>query len=306
MDLNKRCHLTANEKTMLSQTLQLFTLDGLAEGLSDATGRLVFHGGTSISTTLGSPRWSEDLDFVISPTMARDLENLRLQIEKIASDRIAEITPGARFSLVDKGKARGKVREGDPGEVVRWVGRWEHPMRIGVVKIKNEFYIAEPDIVKTYETRAARPTAIGIDCRNDLPCATLATIWSDKIMAMSARPVMKWRDVFDMGHVMEHIGDVSEKFLFERLEIATQSYRSTLEDLYVNLARPELVQLEDHYEVFESDMEKWLPEPTFKTYVGTGRLRKYHSECIEQIARAREIIEDYTLDVKEEGLQCDF
>lgn len=306
MDLSRRGPLTASEKIMLSQTLQIFTLDGLGAGLRDTTGRLMFHGGTSISTTLGSPRWSEDLDFVVSPSMANDLSRLRGDVERIAAKRIEEITPGATFEIIDKGKARGKVREDDPGSVMRWVGRWEHPMRLGAVKIKNEFYIAEPSIVDEYQTRQALPQALGIACYHALPCATLETIWSDKIMAMSARPVMKWRDVFDMGHIMEQIEAVSDASLLERMEVAARSYRSDTAALLDNLHRDELIHLKDHYDTFESDMRKWLPVDTFESFKQEGRLLRYHNACIDQITRARNIL-SYELEAPEAGdTSCDF
>ena len=57
MDFSKRGHLTPAEKTMISQTLQIFTLGGIAGSLSDMKGRIMFHGGTSISTIHSSPRW---------------------------------------------------------------------------------------------------------------------------------------------------------------------------------------------------------------------------------------------------------
>lgn len=290
MDLSKRGPLTAVEKTLISQTLQIFTLDGLGAGLSDKSGRMMFHGGTSISTTHGSPRWSEDLDFVVSPGMARDLSRLRPEIERIAARRIEEITPGARFELVDKGEAKGKVRVDDPGTVMRWVGRWEHPMRVGAVKIKNEFYIAEPGIVRDYQTRDATPCAIGISCYSEIPCATMETIWSDKIMAMSARPVMKWRDVFDVGYIMDRMPVVPDETLFERMDVAARSYRSRTDQLLENLDRQELVDLADHYEAFENDMRKWLPADDFDAYLREGLLERYHSSCIAQIARAKDIL----------------
>ncbi|MFX4300266.1 nucleotidyl transferase AbiEii/AbiGii toxin family protein [Pseudosulfitobacter pseudonitzschiae] len=290
MDLSKRGPLTAVEKTLISQTLQIFTLDGLGAGLSDKSGRMMFHGGTSISTTHGSPRWSEDLDFVVSPGMAGDLSRLRPEIEKIAARRIEEITPGARFKLVDKGDAKGKVRVDDPGTVMRWVGRWEHPMRVGVVKIKNEFYIAEPGIVREYQTRDATPQAIGISCYNNIPCATLETIWSDKIMAMSARPVMKWRDVFDVGYIMDKLPEVADDTLFERMGVAARSYRSSTERLLENLDRQELVDLADHYDAFEADMRKWLPSFDFEEHFRDGRLKAYHGSCVMQVERAKEIL----------------
>jgi hypothetical protein len=305
MDLSKRAPLTPSEKTMVSQTLQIFALDGIAGAVHDMPGRLMFHGGSSIATVHGSPRWSEDLDFVVSPEMSNELDAVREQVEAIAAERIADITPGAKFELIDKGKARGKVREADPGTVMRWTGRWEHPNRHGVVKMKTEFYIAEPDVTARYKTAPALPEAIGIEAYESIPAATLETIWADKIMAMSARPVMKWRDVYDMGFAMERIEGCSDDELFARLEVACESYRSDMSNIYQGLGRDYLVDLSDNFPVFADDMKKWLPAVVHERGIESGQLNQYHEACIEQIDRARRIILDRVPDMTK-GEEVDF
>ena len=306
MDLSKRGHLTPAEKTMISQTLQIFTLDGIAGSLGDTKGRIMFHGGTSISTIHGSPRWSEDLDFVVSPSMSNDLDAVREEVERQAAERIDEVTPGAKFELVDKGKARGKVREADPGTVMRWTGRWEHPSRIGVVKIKTEFYIAEPDITALYTTFDATGEAVGIETYHPIPAATLDTIWADKIMAMSARPAMKWRDVYDMGYVMDHMGQMSDDDLYKRLEVACASYRSSMTTICDGLQRDYLADLSSNYQTFKNDMQSWLPGMAFDKAEELGALEKYHEACVTQIDRARMMINARVAEPDDEDYACGF
>lgn len=309
MDLSKRGHLTPSEKTLISQSLQIYVLDAIARSVHDMTGRLMFHGGTAISTVHGSPRWSEDLDFMINPDMSLELDAVHSRIEEEVADRISSLTPGAKFELIDKGKAQGKVREADPGTVMKWTGRWQHPSRIGVVKMKVEFYIAEPEAAARYRTTMSEPSAIGLYAEEHLPTATLETIWADKIMAMSARPVMKWRDVFDMGFIMERLGDAEDDDLFGRLQVACASYRSDMGAIHTGLGRDYLEGLEDDYEAFEQDMRHWIPSHLFEEYLETGRLKSFHKSCIEQIARAREIIVDRVPDVGEidkEDYSCGF
>lgn len=296
---------------MISQSLQIFALDGIAGAVHDMPGRLMFHGGTSISTIHGSPRWSEDLDFVISPAMSHELDAVRELVEGQARARIADVTPGADFQLIDKGKARGKVREADPGTVMRWVGRWEHPNRIGVVKMKAEFYIAEPDIAARYQTRHAYPEAIGLESQAEIPAATLDTIWADKIMAMSARPAMKWRDVYDMGYAMERISETGDDALFERLEVACASYRSDMRDIHAGLARDYLATLDGAFETFSQDMKAWLPARAWETAMENGTMAAYHESCVTEIARARRIIAERVpgcdeVAVEDEDYECGF
>lgn len=310
MDLSRRGPLTPSEKTMVSQSLQIFILDGIAAAIGNMTGRLMFHGGTSISTIHGSPRWSEDLDFVVNPEMSRELDEARALVEQQAADRISAITPGAKFELIDKGKARGKVREADPGTVMRWVGRWEHPNRIGVVKMKAEFYIAEPDVTARYRTEKALPEAIELEAYEEISAATLDTIWADKIMAMSARPVMKWRDVYDMGFAMERLGGVSDDDLFERLSVACSSYRSNMKSIHEGPGRDYLANLPETFATFRDDIRSWLPGMAYDKALDNGKLEAYHQVCVEQISRAREMIAERVPEIgnagKDGGYECGF
>jgi predicted nucleotidyltransferase component of viral defense system len=306
MDLSKRGHLTPSEKTLVSQSLQVFVLDAIASSVHDMQGRLMFHGGTAISTVHGSPRWSEDLDFMINPDMSHELDAVHDHVEEVAREKIDEITPGAKFDLIDKGKARGKVRDADPGTVMRWTGRWEHPSRIGVVKMKTEFYIAEPEAAARYRTQMSSPEAVGLYSEARLPTATLDTIWADKIMAMSARPVMKWRDVYDMGFIMDNMTSMSDDYLFDRLKVACQSYRSNPVEIHQGLSRDYLEDLDKNFATFRDDMNAWLPGAAFEKAQEKNTLKRYHTICVEQIERAKEIIRDRVPQIEEAQVEEDY
>lgn len=309
MDLTKRRHLSPAEKMQISQRLQIYALEAISDAVHDMQGRLMFHGGTSISTVHDSPRWSEDLDFMINPEMSNELYAVHGLIEENIQKQVEQFTPGAKFRLIDKGKARGKVREADPGTVMSWTGRWEHPSRVGVVKMKTEFYIAEPEAAARYRTEMSLPSSGGIESETFIPAATLDTIWADKIMAMSARPVMKWRDVYDMGFVMDNMEAMDDSHLFDRLRVACQSYRSDMTAIYVGLGRDYLQDLDQSVEVFMDDMKSWLPADVFLSAEKDGSLISYHQSCIDQIERARAVIADRVPDavtISEEDFSCGF
>lgn len=290
MNMSQRGHLTPSEKTLTAQTLQIHMLDAIAKGAKNKSGRMVFHGGTSIATVRGSDRWSEDLDFVISPSMAEELEKIRGEVEDQANRRIQDITPGAEFELLDKGFQKGKVRVADPGTVMRWTGRWKHPNRLGVVKVKVEFYVAQPHVVALYDADEAKPEAVGVRSFHELPCASLKTFWADKIMAMSARPAMKWRDVFDLGFIMERLGDVSDQDLIERLGIAKDSYRSSFSEVLSGLQRDMIMSVPEARETFIQEMEPWLPVLDYTRLKGNGSLDRYFDSCCSELERARIVI----------------
>lgn len=306
MDFSRRGPLMPIEKTMISQSLQIYVLESIARLVQDMPGRMMFHGGTAISTVHRSPRWSEDLDFMITPDMSDALDDMHELIEKQVRDRMVDRTPGCQFELIDKGKRRGKVRDADPGTVMSWTGRWEHPMRIGVVKMKVEFYIAEPESAVRYNTVMSKPEAIGLLSTHALPTATLETIWADKIMAMSARPVMKWRDIYDMGYIVDTMENFNTDMLFERLKVSCASYRSDLSAIHAGLARDYLVNLPEHYETFKEDTRAWLSPSDFNSACERGTLEHYLDNCVLQIDTAREMIEQRVPGVAEINNDADY
>lgn len=61
--------LTATEQFDLRQALHVATLDALMASRRWQPGELVFQGGTSLHLAHGSPRFSEDLDFLVDSTL---------------------------------------------------------------------------------------------------------------------------------------------------------------------------------------------------------------------------------------------
>jgi hypothetical protein len=61
--------LTASEAFGLRQALHVATLDALMASRRWEPGDLIFQGGTSLHLTHGSPRYSEDLDFLVNSSL---------------------------------------------------------------------------------------------------------------------------------------------------------------------------------------------------------------------------------------------
>lgn len=62
-------HLTAAEAFDLRQALHVATLDALMASRRWEPGDLAFQGGTSLHLVHGSPRFSEDLDFLVNSSL---------------------------------------------------------------------------------------------------------------------------------------------------------------------------------------------------------------------------------------------
>ena len=270
----------------------------------------MFHGGTSISTIHGSMRWSEDLDFLVNPDIIKEIVMARSAIEQETKEKITTLTPGAAFEMIDKDKGRNEIRKSEPGTVMKWTGRWEHPMRIGVVKVKTEFYIAEPESAAQYAIEMSRPMAVGFKTQNFLPAATLETLWADKIMALSARPVMKWRDIYNIGFIMDNMKKSSIRTLFARLKVVSASYGKNISDIYTGLQRDQLLTIADQYDIFEKNMMKWFTDDIYEIYKNEGRFMRYHNICIEQIDHAKNIIKNRIPDIEvtreKDNNSCEF
>lgn len=108
MDLEKRTDLSAEERALLAQRLQIFLLDAIARTSVSEPGAMMFHGGTAISTCYGSPRWSEDLDFVLEPNRLSELNAAIDASRGSLVDQVDRITPGADVQLQSRGAASAK------------------------------------------------------------------------------------------------------------------------------------------------------------------------------------------------------
>jgi hypothetical protein len=151
--------------------------------------------------------------------------------------------------------------------------------------------------------------AVGLYSESEIPTATLDTIWADKIMAMSARPAMKWRDVYDMGFIMENMEPMSDDHLFDRLKVACRSYRSSMPEIHSGLCRDYLANLGESLDTFKEDMSAWLPGMALDKAKEKNVLGRYHAMCVEQIDRAKGIILERTPEIKddaEEDYSCGF
>lgn len=289
MDLGRRTDLAPQERALMAQRLQIFLLDAIAASSASKGPGFMFHGGTAISTCYGSPRWSEDLDFVIDPARLDAIDAALDAARGTIGGRVEDVTPGADIRL----ESRGTGRAAEPGTVSRWLLRWEHPARVGAVKVKAEFFIAPPGTAVDYMTRPAHP-AFDLDrSRHPLPVATPEGFRADKIMAVSARPAMKWRDIFDLGFVSGLLPDATRSGggLMDRLRVAATSYRGSLPEIREGLDRPHVIEAEHDEDGFISDMQRWIPTASFEALRSSGELHEGFIAARDQMRIARETLD---------------
>lgn len=171
---------------------QLLVLDGLMVETPWKVGEVAFHGGTSLHLSWRSPRFSEDLDFLISRQVS-DISVAMIRVARRVSEGLMAIDPGLRFDMRDKTV--------DAQRMLSFQCVVTHPEVHGRAMVKAEFWRVDREYLDHYPVRLRQPMAIGdlvSRVMHPVPAATLATAFCDKLTAFATRPRLKWRDVFDL------------------------------------------------------------------------------------------------------------
>lgn len=280
----KRTALTHEDKLLISRRLQLMTLEEISRLGKPGPGEVMFHGGTSISAAHDSTRWSEDLDFVSSPDFVERLFDLRERVGRSLKRRFEVEHPGSVLTVETKADAEHEL-----GEVSRWVVRWEHPDVVGAVKIKTEFYLAQEEAIRRFRTRIAYPRILEVQASAALPAAEISTIWADKIVAIAMRPVVKHRDIYDLGYLSHDLRRLrlDEAELGELLMTSMSIYGRTPEDIAEGLEREMVREGVADRDAYLVDMRKWFSTSAYKAFVDDQHFDICFEAAQEQIEIGR-------------------
>lgn len=191
--MTKKREIKPDEKMEWEQMLQLLTLDGIATKTSFKIDELAFHGGTSLRMSWNSPRFSEDLDFMISEVVLPQLPDKMNKVFDYMKAKLLEVDP--KFSFRTK-----EVVKRD-GAMMVYNASLEKEGVIGSARVKMEFWRVKPEYLDGYKPifKQILPIAdLKMRVNDLLPVADLKTAYCDKIVALSTRPFVKWRDLFDI------------------------------------------------------------------------------------------------------------
>ena len=292
MDLTSKKPLSIKEKMDLSRVLQVMALDEIGAKAKPRPSEMIFHGGTSIATAHGSNRWSEDLDFVVTADLMKNLGSLRARVERALKLRMKASMPGAVLELTDK----TGTEEGAPeiGKVDRWLLRWEHPKRRGAIRVKIEFFVTVPECIPAYSVSIATPRSKGILATASLPTADVKALWADKVLAISARESIKWRDLYDLAYLSQEMSaaGIDRSSAMEDLRISAEIYNSNLTRIRDGLARDVVVDGLFDLDAYQADMKKWFSDMEFKAMAASDAFRGQLEYAAEEIRRARAAILD--------------
>ncbi len=199
--------ITPSERVQWSALGHLVVLQGLSDATDWTSKDFAFHGGTSLHLSWNSPRFSEDLDFLLARNKQGRLKTVMAATLTRVKQALALADPEMNVEIKDKSTER--------------MGHYQFVLSkkdvLGSVMLKTEFWHVEPRYLESYKNSPRTPSVpidlggkrLRIDCM--LPAATLQSALCDKLTAFSTRPHLKWRDIFDFWWIQQQT-------LFEPME----------------------------------------------------------------------------------------
>ena len=240
--------LTATEAFDLRQALHVATLDALMASRRWEPGDLVFQGGTSLHLAHGSPRFSEDLDFLVNAT---------LKLESISA-AIKTRLEGTHWFPADTNLTVSKSKDGrNPHAFVVTIGG---PDVIGAVRVKVELWQTNKATLSAIKAvvapvKLARGPAAGMQAF--VPTADLPEIYADKVFALAARPYLKPRDVFDLHWLSQH-GSLHTCSVND-LRVRLATYPNETPSAWLDKAIARRSELRQSTTAITNDLKRWLP-----------------------------------------------
>ncbi|MCW5236850.1 nucleotidyl transferase AbiEii/AbiGii toxin family protein [Verminephrobacter eiseniae] len=261
--------LTATQAFDLRQALHVATLDALMASRRWAPGDLVFQGGTSLHLAHGSPRFSEDLDFLV---------NAALKLDSIGDAMQARLE-GTAWLPGDTRLTVGKAKDGhNPHAFIVSIGG---PDVIGAVRVMVEMWrttalSAMKAVVAP--VKLARGPAAGM--QTFVPTAELPEIYVDKVFALAARPYLKPRDVFDLHWLGVRSGLCECSVGDLRVRLAT--YPNETPSAWLEKAFARRMELREAGDAIATDIERWLPSSWPLTRSSAQEMTQTAVQAIEQ------------------------
>ena len=247
LGMSKR-QITSTEAFDLRQALHIATLDALMASRRWEPGDLVFQGGTSLHLAHGSPRYSEDLDFLVKSAL--NLKNIAQSMET----RLA----GTHWLPEDTTLTVSAAKDGhNPHAFDVTIGG---PNVIGSVRVKVELWQTSPEAIAGVRAvvcpvRLSRGLAAGM--QTFVPTADLKDIYADKVFAVAARPYLKPRDVFDL-HWLKTRSNLSSCSA-EDMRVRLLTYPNETAAGWLDKAFARRNSLRDAGPAILKDLKRWLP-----------------------------------------------
>ena len=283
--------LSASELFDLRLALQMATLDALLSSKRWQPAQLAFQGGTSLHLAHGSPRFSEDLDFLVDASLNLDSVDDGVRRRLSASEWL----PEDMQITVSKTKSRQRLRTFEVTAAGANV--------LGAARVKVEMWQTPALTMQSLgivvkPVRLARGPLTG--AQTFVPTVDIRDIFVDKVFALAARSYLKARDVFDLYWISKsHSGlcfdaeDLSRRFDIYPGETVHDWLRKAEE-------RDVLLGEEKALEAATQDLKRWLPA-TWKLQVSeVFDMLHYSRSCLQRgMQIAQQLLDDRGLPCRE-------
>lgn len=292
----KKQPLPDSVKQEACQALQMAAISSMAECSKFDPSELIFHGGTSLHLMYGSPRFSIDLDFMLSEErIGKSLDGLLDKTFHRMKQIFAIQDPDAVLEI-------SNVRQSGTGVNDCWI-KWSHPKYHGKARLKLEFYPVALNLLDEYpsEPRQSKQDTTGggfkVLMNSPLPTGDMEAIFADKVFAGASRNYIKWRDFFDMWWIDQSMNGKaaqSEQFIeniINNCKIYKGDNSGELSLLVERLHHiVENLPVDKMFEAAKKDLKPFLPESVWKAYF-PDTIKKVCQRSIEICADARDIIQ---------------
>jgi predicted nucleotidyltransferase component of viral defense system len=272
------------EQNLVKETVHLYLLSALSE--SGLLGHVVFQGGTALRLCYGGERYSEDLDFVCgrSGSYLNDIEFENLIGAALAATRRSlQLNFGIDPEQVALTQA---ARPGAIREASLAVAAWQIAVPIAATpraprsRIRIEFanvpsYANLPMIVRSTPGLVQIQDVI-------LPVESANEILADKAVALTARPRLKYRDLWDVWYLK---GKFDAKVDREMVQRKFGDYGTTEVEARARRRLDELSS-EAAAKAFLEEMKRFLPAKRIAETTALGLQHTILAEGRELIARA--------------------
>jgi predicted nucleotidyltransferase component of viral defense system len=282
----KRKPLSPSRHRTWSDTAHLVFLDEMMKSSSWSCQHIVFHGGTNLHLSWSSPRFSEDLDFLLDRNLEKDIEKEMKVLQKRVNERFHALDPNFSIEFRHSKKRTGKISD-------EWSVVVSHTGYIGQAMVKAEFGMVDPEYLSLIHTEWRTPrNDLLVRVTHPIPSATLESTYCDKLTALATRPDLKWRDVFDLWWIARQAREVEDpvalvpRFLhhLSAFKLPKDTDVSTALRRFLNMDRDAVVASAD------PDLKRWLPAALW-THLwpeAIGDMVDYVRSAVEAVADACE------------------
>ena len=240
--------LSASQQFELRQALHVVTLDALLASRRWAPGDLVFQGGTSLHLAHHSPRFSEDLDFLVDSTLNLDAIGTQMQARMA---RMPWLPKGTQLEVT-------KAKDGHNPHAFNVVIRGKDVL--GAVRVRVELWQASKEAMRPLRVTVQAVALISgpaAGAQVFVPTADAREIYADKVFAVGARTYLKPRDLFDLDWLMKGSSGLTVDAADMRIRLAT--YPNEKPETWLAKAIERARALPEQVDMIRADLLLWLP-----------------------------------------------